>query len=735
MASETVRSFCRACMNSCPTLVDVEDGRLVRVRGDNSNDIWRGYSCIKGQSQPALHHHERRLLGPMKRGPDGTHVRVRSELAISEIALSLRSILERHGPRSVAYYGATGISQSCLAEPFFGGLLRAIGSPMRFSPNTIDKPGKQLALALHGAWHAPLQGYHDPEVALLIGTNPYKSYYGAAAGNPGAWLRARMAGGMDLLVIDPRTSDVAKRAGLHLQPRPGFDVEILACLVNVTLRESLYDRAFVEENTRGVAELARAVSAFTPERVGSRADVPAQQLIECARRFAGPRRGYAVCGVGPGFSSSSTLVEYLVLVLETLCGHWMREGEVVSRVPTLLPAGPYYAQAGDPKPAWDLGVYMGYAGLTQTAAGLPTGVLAEEILQDGKNKVRALICAGGNPVLSWPDQLRAVKAMRSLELLVVVDPFMTATAQEADYVIAPTLPYEMPGTSVLIDNVIALPTYYGPAEAWGQYTPPCVLPPEGSDVMPEWEFVYGLAQAMNLELELQGMSLTPTGTGGSAGTNQTSAWGIPVDMENKPTADDLMEALFAGGRVSLAEVKKYPSGHAFADPAVTVRPKQAGWPGRFELADPAMIQDLLEVLDPGQVALAAAFPYRLIMIRVQNQFNSTLNDEVMNKGRSYNPAFMHPEDLSALELEPGTSVIVSSSRGSIPAVVEPEADLRRGLVAMSFAYGGPPESDSRYLEIGSSPSRLLTLSDFTDSHVGMPRIGNVPVSVRRKPTD
>jgi anaerobic selenocysteine-containing dehydrogenase len=251
-------------MNSCPTIVEVVDGRLDRVRGDPSNNVWAGYSCIKGQAQPALHNHPDRLLHSLKRQPDGSFERISVETALDEIAERLQQVLAEYGPRSFAYYGATGISTACLAEPFFSAFLRATGSRMKFSPNTIDKPGKSLALALHGRWMAPLQGYQEPDVALLIGANPLKSYYGVASGHPGRWIREQMSRGMQLLVIDPRRSDVAKRATLHLQPRPGHDPAILACLIGVILDENLFDEDFVRENARGISELRAAVSPFTP---------------------------------------------------------------------------------------------------------------------------------------------------------------------------------------------------------------------------------------------------------------------------------------------------------------------------------------------------------------------------------------------------------------------------------------------------------------------------------------
>jgi anaerobic selenocysteine-containing dehydrogenase len=714
-----VQSFCRACINSCPVMVEVVDGRLDRVRGDPSNDIWAGYSCIKGQTQPAFYRHPDRLLHPLRRRSDGNYERIDLETATGEIAERLGRIVADHGPRAFAYYGATGISQQCLAEPFFGAFLRSLGSSMRFSPNTIDKPGKSLALALHGAWMAPLQGYHDPDVALLVGANPLKSYYGVPSGHPGRWIREHLAQGKELLVIDPRRSDVAKRATLHLQPHPGHDPAILACLIHVILAEELTDETFLHENASGLEELRAAVAPFRPELVGERAQVAPGGLRELARRFAGARRGYIACGVGPGFAKSSTLVEYLALLLETLCGHWLRAGERVERTTTLLSSGPFRAQARGPSPAWGFGEVMRVGGLTQTTAGLPTGALAEEILLDGEGQVRALFSAGGNPVISWPDQQRTLQALRSLELLVQFDPWMSATAREAHYVIPPSMAYETPGMTTVTDFVIAMPTYYGPDRAWAQYSEAVVAPPEGSELIPEWEFVYGLARRMGLPLSIEPMSLSPT----------LGEAGYPVDMENKPTAYELMEILAGGGRVSLAEVKKHPGGSTYPDPAVVVLDKEPGWTGRFDLANQDMLRDLAGELAEEQASPVSARPFRLIAVRIQNQFNTTLNDPLTDRGRPYNPAFLHPSDLQRLGLSPGDEVEISSDRSTVRAVLDEDPDLLPGVIAMAWGFGGAPERDGEFRRIGSPPGRLLDAAAIADPYVGMPRIGNVPVSV------
>src|SRR5262249_39759440 len=156
--------------------------------------------------------------------------------------------------------------------------------------------------------------------------------------------------GMQLIVIDPRKTDVARRATLHLQPVPGEDIAILAALINVILVESRFDAAFVAENADGLDELRATVLPFTPAAVGGRAAGAPDDIVRAARMFADATRGYAAAGVGAGFSASSTLVEYLVLNLETLCGRWLRAGERVGRTSTFVAAPQPKAQASPTRP-------------------------------------------------------------------------------------------------------------------------------------------------------------------------------------------------------------------------------------------------------------------------------------------------------------------------------------------------------------------------------------------------
>src|SRR5262249_44596377 len=212
-----------------------------------------------------------------------------------------------------------------------------------------------------------------------------------------------------------------------------------------SIQDRLSDAAFVEETAEGSERPAGSVREFTPAYVSERAEVPAEDVVRAARLFAGSQRGCASAGTGPSFATRGTLTEYLCLCLTTLCGRWARAGEKVQRPNVLLPGFTARAQPYPPYKAWGYGEKLRVRGLTNATCGMPTAALADEILLEGDGQVRALFCLGGNPMMAWPDQRRTRAAMEKLELLVTLDPEMSATSTLADYVIAPRLTLETPG--------------------------------------------------------------------------------------------------------------------------------------------------------------------------------------------------------------------------------------------------------------------------------------------------
>jgi len=700
-------------------VVEVDEaGRAVAMTGDRDNPLYKGYGCMKGRASPAIHNSPDRLLHTMKRQPDGSFAPIDIEQALDEIAAKLSVILERDGPRAVASYHGTGIVGQTLAMAGTHSFMEAIKSPMVFGNESIDQPGKSVAKGLHGVWQAPGNGWIDPEVIMVFGMNPLVSHNGFPTGNPAAWINDRLAKGTRLIVIDPRRTETARKATQFLQPAPGHDAALLAAMARVIIDEELYDHEFVTQHVQGLAELRRALDRFAPAVVAHAAGVETETLVQAARTYASVRRGYVICGTGPSMSGSSTLVEYLRMCVETLCGHYMREGEVLPVAGVTMAAPVAKAQASPPFPAW--GEAMGghecrVRGLRAYYAGsapMPTSALPDEILLPGEGQVRALLTCAGNPVLAWPDQNKTIAALRNLELSVSIDVKMTPSAALADYVIACKQHLETPGISYLSEGLAFYSTGVGVDQSFGQYTPAIVAPPEGSQVVEEWEVYYGLCRRLGLPFTLHGLN----------GTTHD------VDMVTKPTTDDLLALFMEGSRIPLEELKKYPHGAFFPDDTARVLPADEGWQGRLELASPDIIEDL-DSYPFGDDIEMEGFDFRLISRRMRHTFNSIAHNPA-TKGLPYNPAFMHPDDMAEHRLAEEAVIEIRSRYGAILGVAQADAAIRRGLISMSHCYGGGPDLDDRLLAVGSPTSRLSGLDDDPERYSGQPRMSGIPVNIR-----
>lgn len=729
--SATQPGICRICSAHCGVLATVTDGRLTKVAGDPDNPMFKGYTCIKGRALPEIHNNPARLLHSQKRQADGSYARIASERAMDEIAARLQQLIAEHGPRSVAMYlGTNGLPYP--ASALMGNaFMRGIESPMFFTANTIDQPGKQIALAAHGHWLGGDIDFNEADSWMLVGTNPLVSKaIGIPGQNPSQNLRAAIDRGMKLIVIDPRRSQTAARAAIHLQPRPGEDVTILAGIINIIIGEQWHDRDFIDENVAGFDDLARAVVGFTPDYVARRADVPKAQLLEAASVFAtyGTKRGMVNAGTGANFAMHGNLLEYLCLCLTTICGRWQRAGERVTRPNTLLPAFTAKAQAHPPYEGWGYGERLRVRGLTDTVSGMPTAALADEILLEGDGQVRALICIGGNPMAAWPDQRKTHRALESLDLLVTLDTEMSLTSQLADYVIAPMMQMETPAMTMGSELIKYYTSGTGIPAAYGQYVPRIVEPPEDSDLIEEWLFFLGLARRMDLELWFVNFF-----GGGGGRFMESPPIVLQMNGETALTTEDLFAQMCATSRIPLDEVRKHPHGKIF-DVDVVVAERDPDCSDRLDVGNIHMLAELAAVRAEDFVAERSdsAFPFRLIPRRHQNFMNSSGTAlAALNRGKPYNPVYMHPDTVNALGLESGDSVRVTSNHDSVPAVLEADDTLRRDVVAMHHAFGGMPAEDGNFREHGTNVGRLVPTDVDYDAITGLPRQGNIAVAVTR----
>lgn len=714
--TEVKTAICRFCHSFCGVNVTLDGNRPVKVLGDIHNPMYHGYTCIKGRQLPEQHLHPERLLVPQKKA-GGSHRTVASAQALDEIAARLTQIIHDHGPRSVALYTGTYSFPYPAGAAMARAFMQAIGSPMSFTSGSIDQPGKPMAIAFHGRWHAGPQPFSDSDTWMLVGANPVVSKWGGIPQyNPGKRLHDALQRGMKLVVIDPRLTECARKAAVHLQCKPGEDPTILAGIAHLIIREGWYDHAFVDAESTGFQALEEVVAQFTPDYVSKRAEIPADKLMDAARIFAGGRRGMVTAGTGPNMAPRGTLTEYLVLVINTLCGRWVRAGEPMPNPFVLMPTRHGRAQAEPKPPAFGYGTKLRVRDLGDNAGGLSAAALADEILLGGEGQVKALFSVGGNPLVAWPDQLKTWDALRHIDLSVCLDIKMSATAKMSHYVLPPKLGLECPAISMPNEGVWFYGMSTGYPEPYAMYQPALIDPPSGSDLLEEWEVFFGLAQRMGLQLRLNGQAL---------------------DMDRDYTTDELFEILTAGSRIPLAEVKQYPHGHIFSDPDIRVLPKAAGCEEKLDIGNPLMLEELRTVRGEaltghGGYAGQMTFTHRLVSRRLNDVYNSSGRDipKLVKNGR-YNPAYMNPGDMERLGLHAGDVVEIASSRAKILGVVEEAEDIRPGVVSMAHAFGDAPTEDHKLFSIGSNTGRLTSVDEDYDPRTGMPVMSAIPVNVRR----
>lgn len=700
---ETKKSFCRFCHVFCGIEVDVdaETGRATALRGDRKNPYSRGYTCIKGRAMLEELYHPERLLSSKKRA-NGSWQDVSATQAFAEIAPRLNAIRERFGPRAIAAYVSSGAGFSA-GIPMTKVWFSALGSPNYYSAFTIDCPCYVVAAhRVFGTLSPPIDvygGFSDlerAEVGMFIGNNPITSHsWGLGGPFPAKRLRDARARGMKVIVVDPRRTDMARVADLYLPVRPGEDATLLAGMVRIIIEEQLYDREYVGNFVSGLEDLRAAVRDFDLAYVAERTGVAAALVREAARLFAQAKTGAARMGSGLTMSQHANVSTHLVYTLNALCGR-------IDRLGGLL----YYRQVfAPPLPArFEVPLFSDTATRVRGLRGLyiapgfvemPTATLPDEILEPGEGQIRALIVQGGNPVAVFPDQAKTVRALKALELLVVVDPFLTATARFAHYVLAPKHFLER---ADLTHTPLPVPI--------GQVTAPVVAAP--GDLIEEWELGWELARHMGIDLKIPG--LTP---------------------DRRPSSEEVMSAFWGHGRVSLDEARRYPSGHIFGDLVVgAVVPAAISHPDRrMALGHPDALAELRAVRKEATV-VASSFAYRLTTMRLPHAYNSKGHNLPSLRGKyGTNEVLIHPADLKALGKADGDLVIVVSERGRAQAVARASAAIQRGVIAMSHGWGLAAEHEHDVRASGSAVARLIADDAGADALTGMPLMNGVPVNL------
>lgn len=673
-------SYCRLCPAFCGLVVSTRGDRIVSVAGDPDNPVSQGYTCSKGRAAGELHHHPARLDAPYVRGADGATRTLSWPEVLDHVESVLRRVVAESGPDAVAAYRASGwgfdLPGVSVSDPFFRGL----GSGQIYSAITIDGPNKvyvpELVTGATVPWSTP--DLARTELLLLVGQNPLVSHgHANVVANPVVALREVKARGR-IVVVDPRVTETARMADVHVRARPGTDPAFLAFLVREVLAHRP-DGAYLEACAQpaSVEILRSVVEPYTRARAAAVCDVP-EEVLDAALDavLAAPAVGFA-SGTGASMNTAANVTEWLGWALLGVTGSLDRPGG------TIFNPGVLRAREGIPfPPVADSGARARTRPhIRPVYGGLPTAALADEILA---GNIRVLFVMGGNPALVFPETGKVRRALAALEMLVVCDIRHTETTELASVVLPVTGQFERSD----LNGAMFFPQTYV------QYVPPVV--PPGADRRPTTWIFGELSRRMGIPVM------------GDARVDATLADGF--------TDDDVLAVVAAGARVPWDEIRAAPHGILVEDAP------GPGWmvpdllPRKLDLA-PAPLVGQFATWDrhlPGDGELV------LVNRRLSRQMNSTMRDVGRQAELAPFPTLLvHPEDAAVLGVADGDDVVVASRHGESRARAEVTDSIRRGVVSVPHGWGVP------------NVNQLTSDTEDCDELTGMPRYSGIPVTVRR----
>ena len=413
------------CPDTCGMRVTVEDGRAVRVEGDPTHPITRGFLCVKVNQYIEHVYSERRVLTPRRRvGPKGSgeFVAIGWDEALDEIATRFAAIVAEHGPEAILPYSYSGTL----------GLLHNYSMDYRFFYRlgaTLLQRTICTAAAVEGNKYT-LGSYYgtDPEqfpnakLVICWGTNPVTS-------NPHLmpFLKAAQDNGAMLVVIDPRRTRTAERADWHLQPLPGSDAALALGLMHVIIAEGLHDEEYVRDYTLGFDELRERAAEYPPERVAELTGIPAEEIVRLACLYATTKPAVIRLQYGMQRHSNGGMLVRVVTCLPALIGSWRDPagGLLMSTSGGFgfnMQALQHPDLLGERQPR--------SVNMIELGAALTT-------LHDPP--LKALFVYNADPVASTPDTNRVLAGLAREDLFTVVhDTYCTDTARWADIILPAT---------------------------------------------------------------------------------------------------------------------------------------------------------------------------------------------------------------------------------------------------------------------------------------------------------
>ncbi|MGD8825772.1 MAG: molybdopterin oxidoreductase family protein [Myxococcales bacterium] len=708
---------CNLCEAMCGLEVEIDGEEVVSIRGDAQDVFSRGHVCPKATALKDLYDDSDRLRQPVRRVGERWEPLSWDE-AFDEVADRIHEIQMEHGRDAVGVYlgnpNAHNFGTMVFGPPF----LRTLGSKNRFSATSCDQLPLMLASYLMYGHQLlfPVPDVDRTDFMMLVGANPLASN-GSIMAAPGIKKRLEAISGRGgkVVVVDPRRCETARIADEHVFVRPGTDALFLLGMLHELCKESI-DLGRLSPFVENADRVLKIAQQYPPERSETVTGIPAATVRRLAQELRDARRAVIYGRVGACTQEFGGLCMWLINVINAVTGNLDEPGGSLFSTPAIDVLG---AVGGFGAGRGSYGRWRSRVrGLPEFGGELPSSTMAEDILEEGEGRIRAMITLAGNPVLSTPNGGQLDEAYASLDFAVSIDFFINETSRHADVILPPVSPIQR--------SHYDLALYLTAVRNVSKYSPPAFALREGE--LDDWQILTELTcrLAARRHGKLSKQYLTARATQ-KAGPERVLDLGLRLGPYGKRLNP-------LGSGLSLGVLRKNPHG-------VDLGPLQSSLPeripeqhGRIDLAPDVFVRDLdrlqARFFDAGSAEPGR--PFLLIGRRHLRSNNSWMhNSQRLMKGKPRCTLMIHPQDAQRLGVQGGDVVAVASRVGRVTLPAEVTDEMMPGVVSLPHGFGHGREGVRLTVATDHPGVSVNDLTDdqFLDALSGNAAFSGVPVTV------
>jgi len=657
------------CPDACSLEVSVEDGRIASIDGSHVNPVTDGYICAKVRRFPERVYGPDRLKYPaVRKGPKGfaSFQRVSWDEALSMVAEKMLETRRTFGGEAILPYSYGGSNGMLTQDTSDATLFRRLGAS-RLARTVCAAPTGAANLAMYGKM--PSVSYHDFAEARLIiiwGANPSASGIHLVP-----HIREAQHRGATLIVVDPRTTLLARQADIHLAVRPGTDLPVALSIHRFLFEEGHADAAFLDAHARGAERLRERAREWTFERAAAEADVAPETLRRIAELYASTRPALVRCGYGQERNRNGGSASLAILALPAVAGQFGQRG------------GGYMMSNSA---SW--GITNTWIGADDPQTRIVNMNRLGRALLEAVPPIRLLFVYNSNPAVTTPDQRRVLRGLEREDLFTVVfDQVMTDTARYADVL--------LPATTFL--EAYDLVKSYGP---WTLGLGRPVIEPVGesrcnAEVFGELLEMAGLRDDSDPRGELEEMLNILDRLPGTAGDEIRDTGSAKPPFDGRP-----VQFLDVFPRTSDNKIDLYPEGLAGESSA-----------GLYVYQpDPATMEYPLALISPAS--------------------DKTISSTLAEIPRPQVRLLMHPDDAASRGIAEGDEIRVFNALGEVTTTATIGGWIRRGTVALPKGIWRKHTANG-YTGTSLVPDTLTDIAGgacFNDARVQIERVRSLPNS-------